>query len=81
MHVHTQYLGVQAPTAEVRVELEAPTEVDEGMYKYSPNSIILLNFICGFCFTLDVISIPVHALHNYYIGDIYTIFYTCCCLL
>ena len=48
---------MQAFTAEVRVVLEAPTEVDEGMYKYSPNSIILLNFICGFCFTLDVISI------------------------
>ena len=38
--MHTQYLGVQASTAEVRVELEAPTEVDEGMYKYGPNSII-----------------------------------------
>ena len=29
-------LGVQAPTAEIRVVLEAPPQVDEGMYNYSP---------------------------------------------
>ena len=30
--MHTQYLGVLASTAEVRVVLEAPPKVDEGMY-------------------------------------------------
>ena len=28
------WLGVQAPTAEVRVVLEVPPEVDEGMHNY-----------------------------------------------
>ena len=28
------WLGMQAPTEEVRVVLEVPPEVDEGMYNY-----------------------------------------------
>ena len=62
---------MQAPTAEVRVEMEAPPEMDEGMYNCSPNSIIryLISFVV-FVSPWIVISIPEHALHNYYIRDI-----------
>ena len=35
-HMHTQYLGVQAPTAEVCIVLEAPSDVNEGMTTVQP---------------------------------------------
>ena len=60
--MYTQYLGVLASTAEVCVEMEAPPDVDEGMYNCSQNSII--RYLISF-----VVFVP--ALHNYYM-EIYT---------